>query len=58
MTENNNKQFRGGLVSGITLLIIGMVFLLDNLGLLDISMGWPLIPISIGIGLIMRYFSK
>jgi len=50
------KKFKGGLVSGITLLTIGLVFLLDNLGLVDISLTWPIIPIGIGIGMMIRYF--
>ncbi len=51
-----NSQFKGGLVSGITLLTIGLVFLIDNLGLLDVSILWPIIPIGIGIGLMIRHY--
>lgn len=50
------KKSRKGLVSGITLLMIGLVFLLDNLGLVDVSILWPVIPIGIGMGLMIKYF--
>ncbi len=50
------RSFQGGLVSGLTLLTIGLVFLLDNFGLVDLSIMWPIIPIGIGIGLILRYY--
>lgn len=54
--KDGYRKFKGGLVSGITLLMIGLVFLLDNLGVVDISLAWPIIPIGIGIGMMIRYF--
>jgi len=54
METKNNSEFYGGLV----LLILGMLFLLDNLAVLDfgdfISTFWPLALILIGIHLIMK----
>ncbi len=50
------RSFKGGLVSGLTLLTLGLVFLLDNFGLVDLSVMWPMIPIGIGVGLILRYY--
>ena len=50
------RKSRKGLVSGVTLFTIGLVFLLDNLGLIDVSILWPFIPIGIGVGLTIKYF--
>ena len=47
---------RGSLVIGITLLILGVIFLLDNLGIVDMLVLWPLLFIGIGFGLIIKYF--
>ena len=38
----------------MTLFTIGLVFLLDNLGLVDVSILWPIIPIGIGLGLMIK----
>ena len=50
------KSLKGGLVSGITLFLLGLVFLLDNLGLFDVSLIWPIIPIGVGLSMIIHYF--
>ncbi len=54
METKNNSNFYGGIV----LLILGMLFLLDNLDVLDfgdfISTFWPLALILIGIHLILK----
>ncbi len=47
---------KGGLVSGITLLTLGLVFLADNLGLMDMSVSWPLVMAGVGLALLIRYF--
>lgn len=52
------ERFKGGLISGITLLLIGIVLLLDNLSIIDSSIVWPIVPIGIGLGMIVRYYLK
>jgi len=47
---------RGSLVVGITLLILGLLLLLDNLGLIDMVILWPLLLIGIGLALVIKYF--
>jgi len=44
---------RGGMVSGIILTGIGVLFLLQNFGFLEFSHSWPLILIVIGLALIL-----
>jgi hypothetical protein len=50
------KGKRGGLVSGITLFTIGLVFLLDNLGFIDVSIVWPIILIGIGLAITIQHY--
>jgi len=50
------RPFKGGLVSGTTLVSLGLIFLLDNLNIVDISLIWPIVPIGMGIALILRYY--
>ncbi len=50
------SSYKGGLVTGITVFSIGLVFLLDNLGIVDISIVWPVIPLSLGLGLLIKHF--
>ena len=51
---------RRNVVGAVVLIVIGSVFLLDNLGLADISLGrlirtwWPAILIVVGISLLFR----
>ncbi|MEG3789245.1 DUF5668 domain-containing protein [Lysobacter sp. CCNWLW3] len=51
---------RSNIVGAAVLIVIGSVFLLDNLGLADISLGrlirtwWPAILILAGIGMLFR----
>jgi hypothetical protein len=46
---------KGGLVTGITIFSVGLVFLMDNLGIVDISILWPLIPMALGVGMLIKY---
>ncbi|MFA5880466.1 MAG: DUF5668 domain-containing protein [Candidatus Margulisiibacteriota bacterium] len=46
----------GSLVIGVTLFILGFLFLLDNFGLIDSAILWPLLLIGIGLALIIKYF--
>jgi hypothetical protein len=54
--KDTYTNFKGGLVSGITFFLIGLVFLLNNLGVLDLSFIWPIIPLGIGLAMLIRYF--
>lgn len=55
---------RRNVVGAVVLIVIGSVFLLDNLGLADISLGrlirtwWPAILIVVGISLLFRPHRK
>ena len=48
--------FRGSLVTGVAMLTIGLVFLMDNLGLMDVAIIWPIIPIGIGLAMVIMHF--
>ena len=51
---------KNGILIGILLILIGLVFLLNNLGLLDISLielikvYWPVILIWLGVDKLLR----
>ena len=53
-----------GIGVGVLFIVIGLLFLLNNLGLLDISIGdlirvyWPLILIWLGIDKLLRKEKK
>lgn len=47
------RLFRVKLVSGATMVLIGLVFLMDNLGILDVAFTWPLVPIGVGVALLL-----
>ncbi|SFK99045.1 LiaI-LiaF-like domain-containing protein [Lysobacter sp. cf310] len=55
---------RPNIVGAIVLIVLGTVFLLDNLGLADISLGrlirtwWPAILIVVGLGMLFRPHRK
>lgn len=51
-------RFKGGLISGTTLILIGVVLLLDNLSVIDSSVIWPVVPIGVGLAMIIRYYLK
>jgi len=53
---NQEQSKRHGLVGGLILLTIGVIFLLRNFGLIPVGIGqlWPLILVAIGIGLILQ----
>jgi uncharacterized membrane protein AbrB (regulator of aidB expression) len=50
---NKQKDPRGKMVSGIILLGIGVVFLLNNFDILVIDESWPLIIIIVGLALLV-----
>ena len=54
--EMNKKDHskKGGGVAGWILILLGILFLLNNYYVLDFSKFWPLILIGIGIVLILR----
>lgn len=54
----NNKQsgYPGGLVAGAGILTVGLIFLFDNLEIIDVAVLWPLIPISIGAAMIVHHY--
>ncbi len=61
MTENRNRQYRrGGFVWPIILILIGALFLMNNLGIIDnvtwdsIWQLWPLIFVAIGLDSLLR----
>lgn len=51
-------RFKGGLISGTTLILIGLVLLLDNLNIIDSSIIWPIVPIGVGAAMIIRYYLR
>ena len=57
--EKMNSERRGMLTGGLITLGVGVVFLLNSLGILR-GMGqmWPLFPIVVGIALIIGSFFK
>ena len=58
MTMRKEKDQGGLLVSGVTVFMIGVVLLLDNLGIMDTAILFPLVPIGIGLSLIIWHFSR
>ncbi|HEY9166378.1 MAG TPA: PspC domain-containing protein [Candidatus Kryptonia bacterium] len=53
--EYRNRRRRGSAIGGITLIVIGGLFLADNyLPHFSFSDTWPLILVAIGIGLIVN----
>src|SRR5512140_2566086 len=53
MEQISSPQHRGSLVAGILLLVAGLVFLLDNFGVIyigePVSHFWPLIIVALGL---------
>ncbi len=47
----------GPLFLGLALILLGVVFLLDNLGIdLHLDLLWPVVPIAVGVWLVLSYF--
>ena len=44
----------GNLMSGLILIALGVLFLLNNFDMLDFGRYWPLLLIVIGIGLLLK----
>jgi len=49
---------KSGLISGTILITLGLAFLLDNLGVVDVSVIWPIIPLGIGFSLLIKHFRQ
>lgn len=52
--KDKNQPKKGGNVAGWILILLGVLFLLNNYYILDFSKFWPLILIGIGIILLAR----
>jgi hypothetical protein len=52
------KRRRGSILSGVSLFLIGLVFLLDNLGYIDASLIWPIILVGLGIAMLINNYLK
>lgn len=53
MIARRNRDFRGGLIGGAVVILVGIFFLLDNLGIIPfvhLFRFWPMILVLIGIG--------
>jgi lia operon protein LiaF len=57
-------MYRGSLIGGIILVVIGMVFLMDNLGYTHVSVWrlfrdyWPVLIIWVGADMLYRAYRK
>lgn len=51
-------QNKGVFTIGLVLILFGIIFLLTNLGTLDLSYMWPSIPLLVGVGLILGYLNS
>ncbi len=49
------KERKGQLIAGLILLILGILFILDQLLILEMRISWPLILVAIGIGLFLSH---
>jgi len=54
MRGERRNTGRGGVMVGWVLVILGVLFLLDNFRILGIDRWWPLILIAIGVVLLVR----
>lgn len=52
--KNKKKLKRSGNVTGWILILLGVLFLLNNYYILDFEKFWPLILVGIGIILLVR----
>lgn len=51
---HNKESHSGSLIGGLILLVLGILFLLENLDVLEFVEAWPLILVIIGVGLIIK----
>ena len=56
-TKRHNHK-RGGVVAGWILVVLGVLFLLNNFYILDFERFWPLILIAIGILILAKKSSR
>lgn len=56
-TKRHNHG-RGGVVAGWILMILGVLFLLNNFYILDFEKFWPLVLIAIGIIILVKRSSR
>lgn len=47
----------GGLVAGTVLILVGSIFLVDQLGWFEFTELWPVILIGIGLVMLVRYLA-
>jgi putative Mn2+ efflux pump MntP len=58
-TENHQeKNLRGRMVGGIILTGLGLLFLLNNLDVIDFQDSWPLVLIIVGLSLLVGAFAQ
>ena len=58
MDQTSSRDYRGSLISGVILVAVGLVFLLDNFNVIyigePVSHFWPLIVVAIGMAKIFQ----
>jgi hypothetical protein len=55
MDTNRSAHTRDGLIGGVVLILIGTLFLVQQLFDIDVwHYAWPLVLIAIGIGILVR----
>ena len=55
MNANRGAHTRDGLIGGVVLVLIGTLFLVQQLFNLDVRRyAWPLVLIAIGVGILVR----
>ena len=55
--QKRRRRDDGGLVAGTVLILIGSIFLVDQLGWFEFRELWPVILIGIGLVMIVRYLA-
>ena len=51
-------QNKGVLTIGVLLIFFGILFLLTNIGTLDLAYMWPIIPFLVGVGFVLGYLNS
>lgn len=58
MDQTSSQHYRGSLISGVILVAVGLIFLLDNFNVIyigePVSHFWPLIVVSIGLAKVFQ----
>jgi hypothetical protein len=49
-----HRRERGSVIGGLVLIVLGILFLLDNFYDIRFSDYWPLILVAVGVGLLWR----